>query len=85
METKENIHRVPVEVLLSQWRTLQGTPEADVLWELIQERKKRIEKAIWLTEAALMKAFQANFVISLLDDLRYYREQLKIIETLIVV
>jgi len=85
METKENIHRVPVEVLLSQWRTLQGTPEADALFDVIQERKKQIEKAIWLTEASLAKAFQANFVISLLDDLRYYREQLKIIETLIVV
>lgn len=86
MLTIDTIQYAPASALVAEVEALRqaNAPESvvGVLMQILEERKEQLEKAVLLTEKALMRVFQANFKSSLIDNYKYYKKELEAILTL---
>ncbi|GAB4493356.1 MAG: hypothetical protein OHK0045_22690 [Raineya sp.] len=87
MLTTANIEYAPASAIVAEVEALRkaNAPESvvSVLLDILQQRKQQLEKALLLTEKALGRVFQANFKNSLIDNYKYYQNELTTIKSVL--
>jgi hypothetical protein len=87
MLTIDEIEYAPASKIVEEVKALRETnaPTSiiEVLLEILKERKEHLENLMQLTENSLQKCFQEQFILSLIDNYKYYKKEIKAINSVI--
>jgi len=87
MLTIDDIEYAPASKIVEEIEALRKanapTSVIEVLLEILRERKKLLENLVKQTEAGLQKCFQEQFRNSLIDNYKYYKKEIEVINSVI--